>query len=365
MQMLHKANEYISRSLSYETHTSFILAFTTASILGNYARVGLNTLTDYSPSYVASGSILWSNLTSCFIMGMLQVLKKGGWFEPADMNHIFVVLATGFCGSFSSYSSMMMEMFLYSTSLTPADISKSLKLPNRAYGIMEFLSVLLVQLFVSIGSYIFGRSVAKNFLLPFGPESYQSQDKNELEPESPVPIGESYWGWETLKWVQWTLSVMAIPLVALIIVLTCVYNNNSRSKWTLPQLFAIPGSFLRYYLALWLNQNIKSFPLGTFFANELAVLTMAVFTMCARGKSGYGSSIPIASSLTQCRVVSALSSGFCGSLSTISTFINEGYNLPLAHALIYYAISISTSYILEVILLGSMAWTRGLTIPVC
>ncbi|QLL33672.1 hypothetical protein HG536_0E05830 [Torulaspora globosa] len=348
-----------------DSHVSFSLAFASATILGNYTRVALNELSSYEPSYIAPGSVLWSNLVACMIMGMLQDLKKGGWFEPDELAKTFVVLTTGYCGALSSYSTMMLEMFLHSTSLMPSDTAQGMKLPNRAYGIMEFLSVLLVQLLVSMGSYIFGRSFAKNILLSLGPDMDLPEEKNELVPEPSVTGVENLWTYKLVKTFHLMLSIAALPLTALIIVLGCVYDNNSRSLWTLPELLAIPAGFLRYYLALWFNQSLEFFPVGTFLANQLAVITLAVFTMCLRGRSSEHSYAPIANTLTQCHILTALSTGFSGTLSTVSTFINEGYHLPLVKALIYYGTSISLSYCILVIMLGSLAWTRGLTLPTC
>lgn len=359
------SERWLRQTFRCDSHVSFSLAFASATILGTYTRVGLNELSSYEPSYVASGSILWCNLVASMIMGMLQDLKKGGWFEPEELANTFVVFATGYCGAFSSYSSMMMEIFLHSTSLTSSDISKGKRLPNRAYGILEFLSVLLVQLLVSMGSYIFGRSFAKNILLPLGPDMNLPEEKNELVPEPSIPGIKVLWTYRLVKVIHLTLAIAAIPLVVLIIVLGCVYGNNSRSLWTLPELFAIPAGFLRYYLAKWFNPRLKYFPLGTFFANEFAVITLAAFCMCLRGKSSGVSLYPIVRTANQCRVLSALSTGFSGALSTISTFINEGYHLPLSRALIYYVLSISLSYCILVIMLGSLAWSRGLTAPLC
>lgn len=347
------------------SRTSFLLAFTSASILGTYTRVGLNELSSYEPSYVAPGSVLWSNLVACMIMGMLQDLKKGGWFEPDELSNTFVVLTTGYCGALSSYATMMLEMFLHSTSLMPSDISNGIKLPNRAYGIMEFLSVLLVQLIVSMGSYVFGRSFAKHLILPLGPQMDLPEEKNELVPEPSVSEIKVLWTYKAVKTFHLVLSISAVPLIALIVVLSGVYNNKSRSLWTLPELLCIPGGLLRYYLAVWFNPSLEFFPLGTFYANQFAVITLAAFTMCLRGRSNADLSMPIAKTITQCHVLSALSTGFSGTLSTISTFINEGYHLPLSKALIYYGLSIGGSYCLLVVMLGSIAWTRGLTNSLC
>ncbi|CAI6827354.1 BPK_HP2_G0050660.mRNA.1.CDS.1 [Saccharomyces cerevisiae] len=73
-----------------------------------------------------------------------------------------------------SFSSMLLEMFEHSTNLTNGNIANHTKLPNRAYGIMEFLSVLLVHLMVSMGSLIFGRQLGKEVIVAYGSSSFSS-----------------------------------------------------------------------------------------------------------------------------------------------------------------------------------------------
>ncbi|CAI4826779.1 BAM_G0052430.mRNA.1.CDS.1 [Saccharomyces cerevisiae] len=62
-------------------------------------------------------------------------------------------------------------MFEHSTNLTNGNIANH-KLPNRAYGIMGVLSVLLVHLMVSMGSLIFGRQLGKEVIVAYGSSSF-------------------------------------------------------------------------------------------------------------------------------------------------------------------------------------------------
>ncbi|CAI4780942.1 BCN_G0052440.mRNA.1.CDS.1 [Saccharomyces cerevisiae] len=111
--------------------------------------------------------------------------------------------------------------------------------------------------------------------------------------------------------------------------------------------------------------NKQKFPLGTFLANVFATLLIGIFTMVQRGKKHFSTDV------SNCELVEFMSYCFCvniricGTLSTISTFINEGYKLSFINMLIYYTVSIAISYCLLVITLGSYAWTRGLTNPIC
>nr|CAI6780228.1 AIF_HP1_G0049360.mRNA.1.CDS.1 [Saccharomyces cerevisiae] len=113
------------------------------------------------------------------------------------------------------------------------------------------------------------------------------------------------------------------------------------------------------------NKTNKSFHWVLSLANVFATLLIGIFTMVQRGKKHFSTDVPIVNSLNSCHIVSALISGFCGTLSTISTFINEGYKLSFINMLIYYTVSIAISYCLLVITPGSYAWTRGLTNPIC
>ncbi|CCD22748.1 uncharacterized protein NDAI_0A05930 [Naumovozyma dairenensis CBS 421] len=345
-----------------------ILSFITFTILGNYARAGVTALATYQPSYVSSGSVLWSNLTGCIIMGILQELTVApGWF-PLELQPLFVALTTGFCGSFTSYSSMMLELFKHSTNTAMESSSSHWK--NHAYSMLEFMSVLFVQLLVSMASLIFGRKLATDVIIRYGSvetERPSTDEDKEMDPEAeminatePRPSVKTI-----LLWTDILSYLLAVPLLILIIVLASYYGNYSRAKWTLPPLFGIFGSFLRFWLANQYNGKSIHFPWGTFIGNVFSTLLIAILTMVQRGKLHANAIIPIVHGKNACLIVSALINGFCGSLSTISTFINEGYKLSFEDTMIYYFISIFVSYCCIVITLGSYAWSKGLVSPVC
>ncbi|SCU78759.1 LANO_0A03906g1_1 [Lachancea nothofagi CBS 11611] len=314
------------------------VAFIFFSILGNYSRLGLTKLTDYSGSYVQSPTVLWANLAACFIMGLMQTMFHYKVFNPL----MFTAITTGYCGALSSYSSLIVEIFIHAANQTS---STAHAFPNRAYGIMEFLAVLLVQILVSMCSHIFGLYVAKEFATYF--ENFETKELSLAARRTHrifTIIGK-------------VVLVISLPVLIIQIVLAAVYNNSSR-YWTLSAIFAFPGTMLRYILSKQLNSKIKHFPLGTFTANVLGTLLLAIFTLLTRGKRQDGSAI-IQSSTTDA-VVIALGNGFCGCLTTVSTFINECHRLPLRNTMIYYFFSIFVSFSLVVVTLGSYAWTRGL-----
>ncbi|SCU81449.1 LAMI_0B06304g1_1 [Lachancea mirantina] len=316
------------------------LGLTTSCILGTYTRLGLSSLTNYQGSFVSGPTVLWPNLTACIVMGMLQTLNKFAVISPV----LFTSLTVGYCGQVSSFSSMVLEMFEHATNQG----AKPTHFPNRAYGIMEMLSVMFVHLFVSFSGLIFGMHLTK--------ELGRFMEREKEDTVFAIRLKKLF------TYCQVVFCLAAVPLLALHIVLAAVYGNFART-WMLSVIFGIPGAFLRYFLSRWYNLKIKYFPLGTFLANVFACALIAVFTLVQRGKLRDGTTI--AKSVNTCRIVTALVSGFCGALSTISTFINEGYKLPFCKTLFYYTVSLFVSFCLIVVILGSYSWTRGLAPPIC
>ncbi|KAL6942596.1 hypothetical protein ACO0QE_003779 [Hanseniaspora vineae] len=297
------------------------LSLITLVILGNWARMGINQLSaSYSPSYVTSGSIIWTNFTACFIMGFLQTIHAGPFQAP---------LTTGFCGTFSSFSTFIWELFNHSTSTS--------QYRNNAYGIMEFLSVLILELSVSMGATIFG--------IEFGAFFVNLNEHNEKV--------ENF----LLRYVFKLSYYLAIPLTIVMVVLASVYSNFSR-LWTLSSIFAIFGSLARYYFCTYLNPVYVNFPLGTFISNILSCIILSALKMVTLSKN---SNLLDHHGENSTRVMDALGDGLCAGLSTMSTFMVEGKKLPLDRALIYFTVSIGLSYCIFIVMVGSYKWTVGLT----
>lgn len=320
------------------------LILITFSILGTYTRLGLTDLTNYAGSYVQGPNVLWPNFTACACMGLVQGLNK----YKIIPSSLFGGLTTGYAGTASSFSSLMMELFNHSTAQYSANISMDIKFPNRAYGILEFLSVLTVELGVSICGLVLGYHVAKEL------GKYMEEEKG-MPSELSINISSF------LDGVEAAVIALALPFLIVQVVLAAVYSNFSRG-WTLSAVFGIFGTLARYYISRWYNIIYPHFPLGTFTVNVGASMLLAVFQLLIRGKLSDGTMI--IKSVNTSRVVGALGTGLCGAMSTISTFVNEGYQLPLRPVSLYYFVSIFISYSLFIVILGSYAWTRGLTDPI-
>ena len=120
-------------------------------------------------------------------------------------------------------------------------------------------------------------------------------------------------------------------------------------------VFAPIGCLVRFYVSLKLNFRIPTFPLGTFVVNIFGTLCIAVFYDLQRvpltdGLSGGGK--------ISCQILGGLMDGFCGCLTTISTWVAELKGLRRMHAYRYGMFSILGGLAITTIVMGSVLWTK-------
>lgn len=287
------------------------------AIWGALARKGLQVLTTFDGSI--NDSAVWANFAACLILGFLSKHEK----TP------FVVgLTTGFCGTLSSFSAVALDMFYKSTNTS---IGIYYNYPNPAYGIMQFISVILIEIGVSI----FGYHMGKHFAVEFPLKAYHHQ---------------------YLAYFCAALGI-ATYIVAIVLIGTVV----SWRSWMFLIFFVPYGALIRFHLAKF---NKVEFPLGTFIVNVAGSASIAIFSLLARAKNHNSSSNLISSTLS-CNVFMGLIDGFCGALTTISTFIAEIFVLPKLTAYFYTISCLVISYVIVLLILGPYNWTVGLTDPIC
>ncbi|RKO93097.1 putative fluoride ion transporter CrcB, partial [Blyttiomyces helicus] len=110
------------------------------------------------------------------------------------------------------------------------------------------------------------------------------------------------------------------------------------------------GTLLRFYLAR-LNAKFSTFPIGTFVVNMLGSGILGALYVAKNSTSV---------SLLTCSSIAGLSDGFCGSLTTISTFAVELRTLPRHRAYWYGATSVVVAQVILVLAIGVYAWSQGL-----
>lgn len=116
-------------------------------------------------------------------------------------------------------------------------------------------------------------------------------------------------------------------------------------------VFAPVGALTRWYLSFY-NGRLPRFPIGTFIANIFGTVVLAALSIVQSGVY----ITPIA-----CYVIDGLASGYCGCLTTISTFMVELTSLERKHSYLYGLITIVVSQCFMFIILGSYIWSYGVT----
>ncbi|KAI4149331.1 MAG: hypothetical protein LQ340_004690, partial [Diploschistes diacapsis] len=317
------------------------------SLLGTLARLGLQALTVY-PGAPIIQTVLWANFGGSLIMGFLaedRKLFREEWGErskctppgtgckannKADLERLdstarrkrhgavkktiplFVGLATGFCGSFTSFSSWQRDAFLALSNAAPLTPASSLSpgqsmipLPrNPGFSFLALLAALIITPTLCLGALQAGAHLA----LALDP----------IMPSLPYPFMRKF-----LDRVMVLLALFAWAGAILMAIFPPdrpggpttppAQSSWARESWRGDALFALVfapvGCLLRFYLSLLLNPRLPSFPLGTFAVNILGTLCLAAFYDLQR--------VPIGGvSRVGCQVLQGLEDGFCGCLTT-------------------------------------------------
>lgn len=337
------------------------------SILGTLARKGIAALTTYPGTPVGFDTI-WANFTGCLIMGFLvedrklflhewgsptyheQILMQetGEHYtssegEPVNLTDakkafmstkksipLYVGLTTGLCGSVTTFSEFMLDAFLaLSNQLLPPTVKMDSISRNGGYSFMAVVGVILVTVCLSLSGLKLGAqlAVAMERITPSFPFALMRRFMDPLV----VFLG----------WGSWAGAI-----------LLCVLPPHDfwRGRMTFALVFAPLGVLTRFYLAIQLNGKISAFPVGTFVANIFASVVVATVWDLSHAAIG---------GVIGCQILQGIDSGFCGCLSTVSTWAAELTSLERKHSYFYGSVSVLTSLGVVVIIAGSMTWTIG------
>ncbi|KAK5938391.1 hypothetical protein PMZ80_009361 [Knufia obscura] len=358
----------------------YILSWLTFfSLLGTLARLGVEAITQYPDAPVTS-RVLWANLGGSFFMGFL--VEDRNLFglptnlrpptpkeedQPADETKLssthlkfkktiplYIGLTTGFCGSFTSFSSFIRDAFLALTNALPApspttpyhsSIAPSPR--NGGFSFLALLAILIIHPAISLAVLKTGAHFAL-LLRPILPQTILPA-KLFIKIVNPlmVFIGLTSWLLGALFLTIFTPHSGPSPV-------------NWRARATIPLLLAPPGCILRYYLSKHLNRpSSPNFPIGTFAANIFGTLILGMAWDLQHARSIGGSSG------NACAVLLGVQEGFCGCLTTVSTWVVELNGLGKRAGWVYGGVSVGVGVAGMVIVMGGMGWTVGFVEPVC
>ncbi|KAJ9108908.1 hypothetical protein QFC21_000229 [Naganishia friedmannii] len=165
----------------------------------------------------------------------------------------------------------------------------------------------------------------------------------------------------------------AVVLDCICIALACLFyvgalvayfvgSGNWRPDVTFALLLGPPGALLRFVLAK-LNPKrmfANRFPMGTFIANMLATGVLAASYVVQR--TSYRTNL----SITGCNAMIGIEQGFCGCLSTVSTFTVEAKSITSRlWKLIYVVSSVVLGHLLILAIVGGVKWSAEGLGPFC
>ena len=374
---------------------SYLIIF---SILGTLARLGLKALTFYPRAPVQTG-VLWANFAGSLLMGFLledqnlfgdhiraplsdleernEDAENGDPYgaDPKLRRHIaavqkratsqqqaavkktiplYIGLATGFCGSFTSFSSFIQDAFLALSNRLPVPLSHNSSAPidtvprNGGYSFMAICAVVILTVVLCLGALRIGAHLATAL--------------ERLIPRLPRLFVCKVWD-RMIVLVAWTMWLGAI--------LMTIWPpdrpdgpagqaSGTQEFWRGDALFALvfapPGCLLRFYFSLHLNGRIQSFPLGTFAVNICGTALTGLFYDLQH--------VPLGGRVA-CQILQGLMDGFCGCLTTVSTWVVELKGLRIRHAYVYGSVSVGVGVGLTVIVMGGLRWTVGFQPSLC
>ena len=332
------------------------------ALLGTLARLGLQALTTY-PGAPVTTPVLWANIAGSFILGFL-VGTTTLFAPPPSLPNLhrdkrtlplYVGLATGFCGSLTSFSSFQRDVFLALADSAPPN-PDTLRSPGQSF--LALLASLILTPTTCVAALHAG--------------AHAAQGLDRWTPRIPAAALHG-------------ADVAAVPLAALCwlgAVVLAIWPPDrpdgpaapagatswDGEAWRGQVLFALalapPGCLLRWRASVRLNARAPSFPLGTFAVNVGGTLLEALlWDLQHAALPGAGGLV--GGGRIGCQVLQGAMDGFCGCLTTVSTWVAEMQGLGPRRGYVYGAASVAAGLAGTVVVMGSLRWTVGFAQTAC
>ncbi|KAF9055377.1 hypothetical protein BDZ89DRAFT_1098021 [Hymenopellis radicata] len=269
-----------------------------SAMFGLLCRLGLEALATYDGQSIFV--LAYPQAVGCLIMGFCRASITG--YTP-----VLIALTTGFCGSVTTFSGWQLDIF--ESWLNPHNAPRG-ALRDVVDGITK--SVFTVS--ISLASLLFGHYLASSFTLSV--------------PHPP-------------RVVRISIIVLSILIYAAAFPLYFRLSPSFRHQATSALLFSPPGALMRYALSVKLNIAGR-IPWGTFIVNTFGTALLGIFHVVQR----------LNVNSDACTTLQGLSDGYCGCLTTISTFAVEITVLKGRKKWIYSVGSYVTAQLLLLVIIG-------------
>ncbi|MCJ1383491.1 hypothetical protein MMC17_006605 [Xylographa soralifera] len=387
------ARRRISAYLAKTVVPSYLILF---SILGTLARLGMQALTTYPEAPIAFPE-LWANVGGCLIMGYLSedrmffqeqwhtamksvcqtekglrgnrngatdgiahrlsAVKKAHTAAKKSLP-VYIGLTVGFCGSFTSFSSFIRDVFLaLSNDLVAAESGDTgasqvaaNNTRNAGYSVMAVIAIIVIEGSLCFSTLSFGAQLA----IILESASHRLPSIHIRKFFNPFIV--------VIAWTAWALVTILCIWPPNPATSTAGDRHTAWMQTMFALVFAPVGCLARFYASLRLNGLIARFPLGTFVVNMLGV---AVLGMCWDLQRAPSINSVIGGGQIGCQVLQGIQDGFCGCLTTVSTWILELKGLRRKDSYFYGTVSVSLGLVLLVVIMGTFKWTEEFVQPAC
>ncbi|KAJ2891947.1 hypothetical protein IWW38_003407 [Coemansia aciculifera] len=330
-----------------------VLSLVFFSMVGVLVRVHLTRLFTYTgePIY----GLIWVQMLGCFIMGVAMQLKGVLISYSPALN---TGITTGLCGSITTFSSW--QLLIFQEFFNTSRFGHS-KFRNFLGG----MSVLTTTLGCSVAALRLGQMIGDEALIAYI-HFAKSTLRTSPRLAEPARRRDGWLAWD--KWAKLDIVLVISGIVGAIAAAVVVALAPRTRSVSIALLFGPVGTLLRWRLAS-LNTEHKrlakclphifaGLPFGTLIANVLGSATLAIVHILQTG-------VVVRPSISSCYVLAAVSDGFCGCLTTISTFAAEINVLRSRLSMLYAGISIVVAQTLFILVAGLYFETATVNYSVC
>lgn len=269
---------------------------------------------------------VYPNIVGCFLLGMISPHKKALLAGPPLHRLLWVAVAVGFCGSLTTFSGWQAEvskLLLLQMDGSWGNIAST----YQGARLLDFFVQQLSSFATALVSLTAGHHAAA--ALGAWPPSARAAAACAARARG----AESLVGWSVLaSFAGATALLVIVPLSAGWPALTAL------------TLLGGAGAYARFQLSLALNARFPRFPLGTFIANVAGTWIYAGASALARFSVSYYD-------VTAQALLYGVDVGFCGCLTTMSTWVLELEALPRRDAYVYGVASVAAAALAPLLLL--------------
>ena len=303
-------------------HIGYFCALSVLAYLGILARIYLTELAVWNglPLFPA----FYSEVVGTAVMGV--VLSHKTLFLEKKHKLTYQALATGFCGSLTTFSSWNNDAATVLIQYGEDD-------PDNVTRVIGWATILVVGFGMPIAALKFGEHLG--YLSPWADQ--KNEEREYKVSHKAVRVFEMIF--YIIAWIVTTSVVVIVPLV--------LFN---RHDFMFSFVLASLGAYIRWHLSP-LNSAFNYFRLGTFLVNVLGTWVLATaYILDHHHEEQTGLEVK--------GLLYGATAGFCGCLTTVSTFAVELSTLPLAGSYIYGLSSVLAAQAGLLLIRGTYWWTR-------